>query len=214
MSWRGLGVASACVLAGLLAGAAVGAGVGLLADREPGSLDGSRPAAAVSPSFPTDPPVEILPDPLTPPLAPDLPSHKEKIGQAPFGLTVPVPDGWTRSNPKAGEWRWFVDGHPGNTYVLRIVLPSGYATIENSRDARIAALDGATGIQEFTLEEEYADGFVATYVLDGHRRLTMEKFISADDSPTVYATIALIGREVDRAGMADLLDSVATGARR
>lgn len=214
MSWRGLGVAAACAVTGVLVGALIGGAVAGVRDREPGSLDGSSPAVAVSPSFPTDPPVEILPDPLTPPLLPDLDSHIERIGQKPFGLSVPVPDGWARSNPKAGEWRWFVEGHPSNTYVLRIVLPSGYTTITDSRDTRIAALDGATGIQEFTVENEYADGFVATYVLDGHQRLTMEKFISTDDSETVYATIALIGREVDRAGMADLLDSVATGARR
>lgn len=210
MAWRGLGVA--VVLA--VVGALLGAGLALSLREEPTRLDATTPASASSPSVPTDPPVEVLPDPLTPALEPDLPTHVAKVGQRPFGLTLPVPDGWSRSNPTKGEWRWFVEGHPPNTYVLRAVLPSGYRTVARARDDRIEDLDGATGIEDFTVEETGADGFVATYVLEGYKRVTMERYLALDGGTTVYAVIAMTGREADRDGMTSLIDTVVTGARR
>jgi hypothetical protein len=210
MSWRGLGVA---VLLALV-GAAAGVGLARVLDDDPVAVAEVVPAVATDPSVPTDPPVQVLPDPTTPPLATDLPTHVATVGQKPFGLSLPVPDGWTRSDPKAGEWRWFVESNPLNTYVLRVVLPSGYASIGTALQTRIDALDGATGIQEFTVESQTADTFIATYVSEGHRRLTMERFLSLDGSQTVYANVALVGRMVDRDGMADLLDRITAEARR
>lgn len=210
MGWRGLGVA--VLLAGI--GVVAGIGAAVLTADGPGALPASTPVSAHSPSFPTDPPLQVLPDPDTPPLEPGLRSHVERVGQQPFGLAVPIPNGWARSTPKAGEWRWFVEDNPLNTYVLRVVLPSGYATIPDALQARLEALDGATGIEDLTVESQTADSFVATYVSESHRRLTMERYLSLDGSNTVYVNIAIVGRLVDREGMADLLDEVSAGARR
>lgn len=210
MGWRGLGIAVLLALSGAL----VGSGVARVAHHDPQSLGDPAPVSAASPSFPTDPPVQVLPDPATPALATSLRMHAEQVGQPPFDLTVPVPNGWVRSNAKAGEWRWYVATNPQNTYGLRVVLPSGYVTIGNALQARIDALDGATGIQELTVESRTGDAFVATYVSDGHLRLAMERFLSLDGTQTVYASFALVGREADRAGMAALLDRVTDGARR
>lgn len=195
-----------------LVGALVGGGIATLLRGEPARLDDSRPVAAASPSFPTDPPVAVLPDPSTPALSTRLPTHTETVGQDPFDLNFPVPDGWTRSDAKAGVSLWFVESNPANTYRLRVVLYSGYSTIPDARDDRIAALDGATGIQEFTVEDETADGFTATYVLGGYKRVTMERFLAVDGSSTVYAVVAIVGREADRAGMQALIDKIAAEA--
>lgn len=210
MGWRGL------VTAVLLAAVGVAGGVGVArwADDHPAELDGSRPVAAQSPSVPTNPPVQVLPDPSTPALPTFVPTHREKVGQDPFALELPVPNGWARSNSTSGVWTWTVPDNPQNTYLLRATLPGGFSTIPSALENRIAALSGATGIQEFDLEAQAADGFTATYVLDGYRRLTMERYLSLDGSQAVYAHIALIGREVDRAGMAALLDRIASRASR
>lgn len=210
MTWRSLGVAV------LLVGIGVVPGVLLARATEEGprTVDRAVPVAASSPSFPTDPPVEVLPDPATPALATDLRSHTETIGQDPFALRVPIPNGWVRSNSKAGEWRWYVADHPTNTYALRISLPSGYSTIPNALASRIDALDGATGIQDFDVESQSVDTFTASYVLDGYRRVTTERFISTDGSTTVYAVIAMIGRDADRDGMTALVDRISSEARR
>lgn len=210
MSWRGLAVA--VLLAAV--GAAGGVGIARWTADEPNRLDESTPVAASSPSVPTNPPVEVLPDPSTPALATDLPTHRETVGQAPFSLSLPVPDGWSRSNSRPGVWTWMVPTNPDRTYLLRVTLPSGFSTIPTALADRIAALDGATGIEEFEVESQTADGFVASYVLDGYRRVTMERFLSLDGSQTVYTSIALIGREVDRAGMTALLDTLSEGASR
>lgn len=204
MGWRGLGI----VVALAVVGAVAGAGYAVSQREEPTRLDDTVPASASEPSFPTNPEVEVLPDPSTAPLSTRLPTHRAAVGQDPFDLKLPVPDGWARSNSKAGEWRWFVESNPANTYVLRVVLPSGYSPVDTSIDTRIAALDGATGIQEFTVEDRYADGFTATYVLEGYKRLTMERYLTVDGSGSVYAVIAMTGREVDRAGMQALLDQI------
>lgn len=194
-------------------GAAAGVGIAEWTADRPTELDGTTPVAA-SPSVPTDPPVEVLPDPSTPPLRAALPTHREKVGQDPFALELPVPDGWSRSNSRSGIWTWTVPANPQNTYLLRVTLPSGFTTIPTALDNRIAALAGATGIQEFDLESRTVDTFTATYVLDAHRRLTMERYLSLDGSQTVYASLALVGREVDREGMAALLETITAGATR
>ena len=210
MGWRGL------VVVVLLAVAGAGGGIAaarLTAD-EPGTLTDASPVSAASPSVPTDPPVEVLPNPRTPPLDPEIATHRETIGQVPFRLSLPVPNGWARSNSRPGVWTWLVVDNPDNTYLLRASLPSGYITIGAALEDRIAALDGASGIREFTVESKKADMFTATYVLDGYRRLTMERYLSLDGTQTVYANVALIGREEDREGMVALLDRVTAGAEK
>ena len=210
MGWRGLGVA---VLLAVV-GAAAGAGLAAWSEDAPTHVEDAAPVAATSPSVPSTPPVRVLPDPDTPALPTRLRTHRERVGQDPFALSVPVPDGWQRSNSRSGVWTWLVPGNPPNTYVLRVSLPSGFSTIDDALTDRIAALDGATGIQEFRVDDTTTDAFTATYVLDGYRRVTMERFLSLDGSRTVFAVVALIGREADRAGMAALMDTVTSGARR
>ncbi|MFA6299545.1 MAG: hypothetical protein WC642_10290, partial [Nocardioides sp.] len=66
MKARALGVAALLAVAGA-------AGGYLLADRlepAPEPIRVAAPVAGESPSYPSDPEVEVLPDPATPPLAP------------------------------------------------------------------------------------------------------------------------------------------------
>lgn len=96
MTWRGLVVAAALAVVG----AAAGVGIAEVTDERPVELDTTTTPVAASPSIPTTPPVEVFPDPSTPALGTDLPTHRETVGQDPFALELPVPDGWARSNSR------------------------------------------------------------------------------------------------------------------
>ena len=216
MSWRGLGVAV------LLAGIGLVAGIGLarLTDDGPAVGDAAAPLPAQSPSLPIDPPVEVSPDPDYPPLARDLPTHRQEIGQGPFVVSVPVPDGWLSTNSNVNEWKWKPplgsdgdgDGDVDNTYFLRItLLGNPPVTIASALADRIRTVDAASATEEFDLESQTEDTFTATYVIDGYRRLAIERFISIDGSDTAFANIAVIGRLPDRVGLADLMETVTDG---
>jgi hypothetical protein len=204
--WIGLALALALV------GAAAGYGLGVLRQDEPTSF-AARPVVARSPSYPAAP-VLVLPDPDLPTLETGLSLHEATIGSAPFDLTLPVPRGWVRSNPTAGEWRWYPPpGLTANTYFLRVRLVGNtYVSVPTAVDQRINALDNASDVADLHIESREADRFSSTYVAAAHRRVDMERFIGSADSDFVYASIAAIGRERDRAGLEDLLSRIAAGA--
>lgn len=207
--WIGLTLAIA------LLGVTVGYGVAALRRDEPTTFAAITPVRAQDPSVPVDP-LEILPDPTTPPpLAPGTPVRPRTVGTSPFDVTVPVPRGWVQTAPTSGEWRWYPPpGLTYNTYFLRVrLVGNSYRPIPIARDQRIADLEGADGVDDFHLEEQTAGGFVATYVTDRHRRVAMEHFLGDGGSDTAYASVALIGREADRQGMADLFRRVVAGTR-
>jgi hypothetical protein len=199
-------------LALALVGAAAGWAVGDATRDEPATFALPSPVAAVDPSWPAEP-VPVLPDPQFPALGTDLRTHLETVGIPPFGLRLPIPDTWVRSNPTAGEWRWYPNPQTQkNVYFLRARLVGNrYQSIQAARDERLNALRDAADVADLDVELTTANGFRATYVSDGHRRVTMERFLGAADG-TTYAWIALIGREVDRTGMDELFPRVTEGA--
>jgi hypothetical protein len=214
MGWRGLGVVGLC--AGL--GVVLGVTWARVTPDEPAVGGTATPLAAQSPSYPVDPPVRIEADPDYPPLARDLPTQREEIGQGLFVLSVPVPRGWEQTNSNVNEWKWkprlVAEGDVANTYFLRITLVGGQnQTIEGALANRIEAVDGASGTEEFDLESRTPDTFTSTYVLDHHRRLAIERFISTDGTDHAFANIAVVGRLVDREGLDDLMETVTDGLR-
>lgn len=214
MGWRGLGVAVLC--AGL--GVVLGVTLARLTPEEPAAGGTASPLPASSPSYPVDPPVRIVADPDYPPLERDLPTHREEIGQGDFLLSLPIPDGWQQTNSNVVEWKWkpplVPEGDVENTYFLRVTLVGAQnQTIAGALANRIEAVDGAEATQEFDLESRTPDTFTATYVLDHHRRLSIERFISTDGSDHAFANIAVVGRLVDREGLDDLMETVTDGAR-
>ncbi|MBZ5735705.1 hypothetical protein K8Z61_14520 [Nocardioides sp. TRM66260-LWL] len=179
------------------------------------------PVTAVGPAYPRDRPVTVKEDPDDPAMQRNLPTHPETLGGAELGLTVPVPDGWSRTTKTLGEWRFFIDdpATPGlivkpDTYFMRITLVgSRHQPVAQALDDRINALAGAQDVRELDVESRSSDTFVGTYVSGGYRRVTMERFISSPGSPgEAYALVALIGRERDRAGLSSLLEKVTDAA--
>ena len=203
------------LVAVLVAGAATG-GYVLRTNEEPDatSYDGPSPIAAVSPSYPVEE-LDLVDDPDFPALQAGVELHEVRVGDKPFDLELQIPVGWARTVPQAGEWRWYPPpGDVLNTYFLRVRLVGNqYQPIPTMLEARIDALDGAESVKDFVLESRIGNGFVANYVSEGHRRVAMELYVAGPDSDVAFAWIALVGREVDREGMADLLARIGGAAQ-
>ncbi|WP_435746528.1 hypothetical protein [Nocardioides sp. SYSU DS0663] len=205
-------LAAAGAVLGLVLGAAGGVLAAGLARPEPTAAGTAVPVAAVSPSYPVDPEPEVVPDPDTPALAPGVPTRPAEIEVHPYRLRLPVPVGWLRSDSSLGEWKWLPPDQPGdNSFFLRVRLIGGVQTRAAVLQQRLDALGGASEVEDLVVESRDEKGFTATYVLSGYRRVAMERFLSVDGS-TAYAAIALIGRERDRRGMADLVERIVRGA--
>lgn len=213
MNVRLLGVALVLALVGLAGGWAIGRG----GEDAPAAIRAADPVAGESPAFPSDPVVNVLPDPDTPALEPALDLHDERMGSKAFGVRLPVPDGWVRNDRLLEETSWALPSTPLNTFLLRVKIISGQRlTVAQALADRRDTLESV--VTGFELESQTADTFVASYVYDNYRRLTMERFLSLDGSPgaedQAYVTIVAIGRERDRVGLADLLERVSAGAVR
>lgn len=217
-----MGVRSVAGLAVLaLLGLGLGWGWGDMRESTPTAAD-LTPLPASGPAYPRDRPVVVEPDNDFPALARNLPLKRTRLGSGPFALSVGVPEGWQRSLKSFGEWGWYPPpGVPSstnpatyNTYFMRIRLVGNlHQSIDAAIDQRISNLRKATGVANFTLDYRSADTFQATYVSDRHLRVTIERFIDSDREPGVaYATIAVVGREVDRDGMTNLLENVTDSA--
>lgn len=207
MRVRWIGLALALVLLGL----AAGYGLASRSDGDPTQAGAARPITAVEPAWPAEPP-KVVPDSTFPALAPGLRTHPATVGAPPFTLTVPVPNGWVRSDSNAGEWKWFPnDDFEPNTYFLRVRLNGLNKSVPAALTERIGALDDAAGVQDLHVETQTTDSFTSTYVFDEHVRLAMERFLPGPDG-TAIGSIALIGRVSDREGMAELFPRITNGA--
>jgi hypothetical protein len=207
MWWRTLGVAAVLLCVGVAGGYAV-------ADRSeeaPASSSTLEHIPAVSPAVPTPPERTILPNPTTPALQPDLPSHETelRISRRGIGVSVLVPDGWTENRVEnSNSWTYALEGNPKNTYGLRInILFGNHVSIRVALEARIAALRDAMAneaLLDLQITHETEDTFEATYLDHGYLRLTMERWVSFDGD-NAYAEAAVTGRREDEEGLRDLL---------
>jgi len=207
--WIGLALALALV------GAAAGYAVGRATLEEPLALSGAEPVPAVSPSYPINEYV-VLPDPGIAPLATDLALHRARFKAGGLRMTASVPDGWRRVTLEGGDaWNFGVAANPANTYLLRVGLVTNRVSINVARESRISALEDAESngdLEHLVIESRTDDGFTATYLDDGHQRVTTERWLPRSGSSQAYAVIATTGRETDRTGTADLLERVAASA--
>jgi hypothetical protein len=204
--WIGLALVLAVV------GAAAGYGVGHLQQDQPATFPVAAPVPADNPSYPVIP-VVVKPDPDFPALQPGLRLHPVNVGVSPYGFRLQIPRGWSQINPTSGEWHWYPPPEfVKNTYFIRVkLLGNLFQPVASSIEARVTALDNAVDVADLRIESRTTDRLVVSYVSEGYRRVSMEQFV-ADDGGTTYASIALVGRESDRAGMDDLFPRIIAGA--
>lgn len=199
----------------LLAGAGAGLGYAVAEDAPATVVVEAAPVTAAEPAYPQDREVVVVDDPDYPTLEPGLPTTRRTVGTSPFALSLPVPRGWVRSDATAGEARFYPEPYTdaiANTYFIRVRLVGNqYLSVPAQLDDRIEALSSASGIEDFTLESRSFDALVASYVSGQHRRVSMEQYVAAPGSDTAFGYVAVIGRERDRDGLADLLDRLVAG---
>lgn len=212
MRVRWIGLALVLVLVGGATGYAVGRA---LLD-EPATSSGARPLPAVSPSYPVNE-YHLVPDPGVAPLPADLPLRPRRFAAAGERMTADVPRGWLRVALQGPDWNFTKRGNPGFTYKLRIGIDAGdRVSVAVARESRISALEDAEAngnIEHVVIEQRTDDGFTATYIEDGHLRVAIERWLPQRGSTEAFATVAVTGREVDRPGLADLVERVAASAR-
>jgi hypothetical protein len=216
MWWRVLGVAVVLLCAGVAGGYAV-------ADRsqeEPMTSDTLEPVPAVSPSVPVVPEPTYAPDPDDPPLSTSVfetETVKLRVDPEGAGVKLDVPAGWRSHRVETtNQWNFVDPEHEKATYLLRInIVSSLNVSVKAAMDGRIAALEDAQangGLSDFTVTDQTADTFEATYVDGGRLRFTTERWVSFNGS-TAYASVAVTGREVDQAGMGLLLGRTISSLR-
>ena len=210
---RRLGLAALTVVA--MAATGAGLGYAVAGDAPEPLLVVAGPVAADDPAYPQDREVEVLEDKEYPTLEPGLPASRRVVGTSPFAVSLPVPRGWESSDSTAGETRFYPEEYSEdikNTYFVRVRLVANqYLSVAAQLDTRIRALSTASGIEAFTLESRSFDALVATYVSEGYRRVAMEQYVAKPGQDTAFAYVAVIGREQDRDGLADLLDRLVSG---
>lgn len=210
LRWIGLALALALI------GGGTGYALGRARLAEPAGASLAAPLPAASPSYPVNE-YDVRPDPKVAPLGTGLPLRTTSFRARGLRMTAGVPRGWRRA-PMANspEWNFVEPSNPLNTYKLRIGIEAGdRVSLAVARNTRIDALHDAAvngNLEHVVIEERTDDGFTATYIANGYQRVNMERWLPQHDSNQAYATIAISGRESDRAGMADLLERIAASA--
>lgn len=194
-------------------GVAGGVAIGVALRPSVALIEEATPLPAQSPSIPIDPPPQIVPDPdVPPPLGTDLETRDVTVGGRAFGVSVPVPQGWLRSDIGAAESQWTIPGDFDHGYKIRVeMVTSERATIAGILAERSEDLDG---ILDFTILEQTSDTLVFTYVDESrHRRLQLVRWLDLRNPDAAEVEIALTGRLRDEAGLRALLEAVTEGAR-
>lgn len=205
MRWRWIGAA----LALALVGATIGYLVGEQTRTEPATF-AARPVPASSPSIPVIPPASYSPDIAYPPLEPDLTYRRHLIGVPGYQWKYDVPRGWTPEEvAEFFETRWRPADEPLiGGYSLRVKLVNEHQTpaeMVASKRAAIEALYDDTEIIAATDDE-----LAFTYRTSDSNRLRYNTFrwFTREGGTTAEFEMSVVGREVDLAGLADLLDTV------
>ncbi|MFC0222540.1 hypothetical protein [Nocardioides zeicaulis] len=208
MRWRGPVVLVALATVGALGGF----GLSLAVAEHPVDGGTAAPVAAQSPSLPVDPVPEILPDPATPALRPDLPMTRQVVGAGDFRMSIPVPRGWRFSENSLNEWQWRPPDQPPFGYVLRVEqVLSNRRSIAWTLERRIDELDEDE--QNVRVLGRTPSSLHFSYVTSNHLRHGYLRWIDLTGSDNAQVEVAVTGRTADQDGMARLIERVADGIR-
>ena len=216
MRWRLLG--GALVLA--LLGGAGGFAYATTLDHPVTAIDEVSPVPASDPSLPVP---EVAPDPDDPALATGLFYEPERLevlderGRPRYVLRLPVPRGWERVYREPASWNYTRRGNDPNSYGFTVDILAGTGlTVEQARKSREAALSSAAAqgaLPDMEIRPQDEDTFLARFIKDGYRRLSLERFYGGPDPDQAYASVRVYGRDQDLTGMTDLLALISRDLR-
>lgn len=209
MGMRGLGVA--VVLA--LVGVAGGFGGARLLEDAPASIAEATPVPASDPSVPVDPERPYAHDILYPALQAGLDYKRRVLGQRGFQQWVyDAPKGWTPliENGDPNEIRWRPEGEPPvGGYSLRVKLVFEHKSEQAMVAQKLAAMQsGYTDVEVLGQTQDLLSFSYREPDTDTQRFNTFQWF-SLPGSSEARFEMSVVGREVDRAGLDDLLQQVA-----
>ena len=207
MGMRAVGAVLALVLVGM-AGGYVAAD--LLRD-EPTVVRDIAPVPARDPSIPVDPKRPFARDIDYPALQPGLEYQRHTLGDPPFVWAYRAPRGWRQTLESFQEIRWRPeDESEFGGFSLRVKLTNEHKSPAEMVEQKRAAME--LGYDDFEVLHSTEDLLSFRYRDPGADRLrfnTFRWFGSPGDSTTFEMSV--VGRKVDRAGLADLLEQVSRG---
>ena len=176
----------------------------------PQAVGPAQPVTAASPSYPVDPVPELVPDPDFDPLEPGLELVRQEVGRGDFRLSLDVPAGWSFSPNSLNEWQWRPADFKTFGYYLRVEqVLSNRRSIQWTLDNRIGELNEDEENVDIISQDDGLLHF--TFVTSNHLRHGYLTWLDLTGSDNAQVEIAVTGREVDDAGMADLIARVAAG---
>ena len=203
-------------LALALVGAAGGYGLGVLNRTEPTTFATARPVPAQSPSIPVLPTPPYADDIDYPALQPDLEYRSRTIGDPPYQWAYAAPRGWVRTTTDVpDEFNWRPRGEPpAGGYRLRVKLVTERKTTQAMVDQKAAAV--SLIYDDVEIVDQSEDWLYFTYrePTTNTKRYDMFRWFAAPGGTETDVEMSVVGREVDEAGLFDLLDHVAASVHK
>jgi len=205
MSMRGVGAALVLALLGVAGGFAAAQ---LLRD-PPMTMAEAAPVPAASPSIPVDPVRDFTPDIGYPPLQPSLGYRRHTLGDPPFEWVYAAPKGWISTEEALDEVRWRPADEPTvGGFSLRVKLSNEHKSKEAMVAQKLAAMQA--GYEDVEILGQTQDLLSFSYrdpTTDRLRFNTFRWFGIAGETEAKFE-MSVVGREVDRAGLEDLMEQV------
>lgn len=205
MGIRGLGAALALALVGAAGGFAA---AHLLRDA-PLTVAEAAPVPASNPSIPVDPVRPFTPDIAYPPLRPSLSYKRHTLGDFPFEWVYAAPKGWVPTEEALDEIRWRPADEPEvGGFSLRVKLSTEHKTREAMVAQKLAAVQ--SGYENVEILGQTQDLLSFTYrdPTTNRKRFNTFRWFSIPGESEAKFEMSVVGREVDRDGLDDLLEQV------
>ncbi len=211
MSLRGLGTALALAVLG-------GAGGYLAAqvlEPTPIAFSAAAPVPASSPSIPVDPNRPYAQDMDYPALSAGLEYRKHTLGSFPYEWKYRAPKGWEPFQEGVDEIRWRPADEPTvGGFSMRVKLSTEHKSTEAMVAQKVSAM--LAGYQDVTIIGRTDDLLAFTYrdAVRNVKRYNTFRWFSLPGDTEARFEMSVVGREVDRVGLDDLLEQVARGVTK
>ncbi len=206
MGMRGLAVALALAVLGGVGGYAVGH----LQRHEPVAI-AATPVPAHKPSIPVDPERPFSSYIDYPALEPGLDYKRHTLGDPPYAWTYRAPVGWDPTQEYIDEIRWRPAGEPlVGGYSLRVKLISENKTPEQMVAQKLAAVQGGYDDVEVVGRTPHLLSFSYRDPTTNTQRFNTFQWFTIPGETVAKFEMSVVGRGVDRAGLDDLEEQVAS----
>ncbi len=205
MGMRGLGAALLLALLGV----AGGFSAAHLLRETPLTMAEAAPVPATHPSIPVDPVRAFASDIDYPPLLPSLPYRRHTVGDRPFEWVYAAPKGWVPTQEALDEIRWRPADEPTvGGYSLRVKLSNEHKSKEAMVAQKLAAMQA--GYEDVVILGQTQDLLSFSYrdPTTDRQRFNTFRWFSIPGETEAKFEMSVVGREVDRAGLEDLMEQV------